>query len=155
MNLYIQDFSDDLKILLKKINCLIINEDEARLLSSEQNLIKAGQVINDMGPGVVVIKKGASGSLLFNKEGEKFLLPAFPAEDVVDPTGAGDSFAGGFMGYLSQKQKSDFQSLKEAVAYGTVTASFTIAGFSLEGLESATRSDIDSRFETLRKITSF
>ncbi len=155
MNLYIQDFSKDLKILLKKINCLIINEDEARLLSSEQNLIKAGQVIIDMGPDVVVIKKGASGSLLCNKEGEKFLLPAFPAEDVTDPTGAGDSFAGGFMGYLAQKQKEEFQSLKEAVAYGTVTASFTIAGFSLGGLESISKSDIDKRFGTLRRITSF
>ena len=108
-----------------------------------------------MGPDFIVVKKGESGSLLYSSNGEKFLLPAFPAEDVIDPTGAGDSFAGGFMGYLAQKQKTDFLSLKEAIAYGTVTASFTIAGFSLEGLESISRNDIDKRFEILREITSF
>ena len=155
MNCYIQRSLTDLKKLLKKIDCLIINEDEARELTEEQNLIKAAQVILDMGPKAAVIKKGGSGSLLCGVNGEKFILPAYPVEDVIDPTGAGDSFAGGFMGYLAQKQKEDFQSLKEAIAYGTVTASFTIAGFSLKGLESISKPDIDKRFETLRKITSF
>jgi sugar/nucleoside kinase (ribokinase family) len=155
MDCYIEGHLDDLKKLFKKIGCLIINEDEARLLAVESNLIRAGEVILDMGPGVVIIKKGGSGSLMCQKSGEKFLLPAFPAAEVKDPTGAGDSFAGALMGYLAQNEKTDFASLKTAVAYGTVVASFAIADFSLKGLTSITRDDIESRFETLRKLTNF
>jgi sugar/nucleoside kinase (ribokinase family) len=88
-------------------------------------------------------------------DGEKFILPAYPAAEVKDPTGAGDSFAGGFMGHLAQSGKTDFETLKAAVAYGTVVASFTIADFSLNGLTAISRTDIDSRFETLRKLTKF
>ena len=142
-------------MLLKKIDCLVINEDEVRLLACEHNLIKAAQAILDMGPAVVVIKKGESGSLLYSTSGKKFLLPAYPAEDVHDPTGAGDSYAGGFMGYLAQKNKTDFETLKAAVAYGTVTASFTINDFSLKGLEAIKKSDIDDRLEALREMTRF
>ena len=155
MNLWIQDHLDYLKVLLKKIDCLVINEDEARLLACEHNLIKAAQKIIDMGPAVIVIKKGESGSVLYSTSGEKFLLPAYPAEDVHDPTGAGDSYAGGFMGYLAQKNKTDFETLKAAVAYGTVTASFTINDFSLKGLEAIKKSDIDDRLEALREMTRF
>ena len=155
MNLWIEDHSGDLKVLLKKIDCLVINEDEARLLACEHNLIKAAQKIIDMGPAVIVIKKGESGSVLYSTSGEKFLLPAYPAEDVHDPTGAGDSYAGGFMGYLAQKNKTDFETLKAAVAYGTVTASFTINDFSLKGLEAIKKSDIDDRLEALREMTRF
>ena len=92
---------------------------------------------------------------MYNADGEKFLLPAYPAEDVKDPTGAGDSFAGGFMGYLAQNNKTDFGTLKAAVAYGTVTASFTINDFSLKGLTSINKSDIDDRLEALREMTRF
>ena len=155
MNLWIEKELVALKILLERIDCLIINEDEARLLAVEKNLIKAGDVILNMGPKAVLIKKGESGSLLCGAGGEKFILPAYPVENVVDPTGAGDSFAGGFMGYLEQKGQTDFQSLKEAIVCGTVTASFTIEGFSLKGLESITKADIDKRFEMLRKMTCF
>ena len=155
MNCWICDHLDDLKSLLKKIDCLIINEDEARLLAGEHNLIKAAQIVLDMGLGVVVVKKGESGSLMCSADGEIFVLPAYPADQVNDPTGAGDSFAGGFMGYLAQTGRTDFETLKTAIAYGTVTASFTIAGFSLQGLNSIGRADIDSRLETLRKVTSF
>jgi sugar/nucleoside kinase (ribokinase family) len=155
MNCWICDYLDDLKSLLKKIDCLIINEDEARLLANEHNLIKAAQIVLDMGIGVVVVKKGESGSLMCSADGEIFVLPAYPADQVNDPTGAGDSFAGGFMGYLAQTGRTDFETLKTAIAYGTVTASFTIAGFSLQGLNSIGRADIDSRLETLRKVTSF
>ncbi|MHC4338518.1 MAG: PfkB family carbohydrate kinase [Planctomycetota bacterium] len=155
MDCWIEGHSDDLNKLLKKIGCLIINEDEARLLAAGSNLIRAGEVILDMGPGVVIIKKGESGSLMCQKSGEKFLLPAFPAAEVKDPTGAGDSFAGALMGYLAQNEKTDSESLKTAVAYGTVVASFAIADFSLKGLTSITRDDIESRFETLRKLTNF
>lgn len=155
MNLWIEGHLDDLKTLLQKIHCLIINEDEARMLAAESNLIKAGKIILKMGPKVVIIKKGQSGSIMFNGDGDKFILPAYPATDVKDPTGAGDSFAGGFMGYLAQSGTVDFETLKTAIAYGTVVASFTIADFSLSGLTSIDRSDIDKRLEILRKLTQF
>jgi len=155
MNCWICDHLDDLKSLLKRIDCLIINEDEARLLAGEHNLIKAAQIVLDMGIGVVVIKKGESGSLMCSADGEIFVLPAYPADQVTDPTGAGDSFAGGFMGYLAQTGRTDFETLKTAIAYGTVTASFTIAGFSLNGLASAGRKDMDQRLNTLREMTYF
>jgi sugar/nucleoside kinase (ribokinase family) len=155
MNCWIQDHSADLRKLLGRINCLIINEEEARLLAAESNLIKAAQRIIGMGPAVVIVKKGESGSLMCNADAEKFILPAWPAAGVKDPTGAGDSFAGALMGFLAKSAKTDFESLKTAVAYGTVVASFAIADFSLAGLTSITRTDIDGRFEALRKLTSF
>jgi len=155
MDFWIEGHPEDLKTLLKKINCLIVNEDEARLLAKEYNLIRAAKKILDIGTDVVIIKKGESGSLLCNADGDKFVLPAYPATEVKDPTGAGDSFAGGLMGYLAQNNKTDFASLKKAIAYGTVVASFTIADFSLDGLTCIDRADIDDRFETLRKLISF
>lgn len=155
MNLWIEQSLDDLTALLKKIDCLIINEDEARMLADEQNLVRAAQKILEMGPGVVIAKKGESGSIMCNAGGDMFVLPAFPAGDVKDPTGAGDSFAGGFMGYLAQIGKADFETLRTAVAYGTVLASFTIADFSLDGLTSTNRADIDKRLQELRSITEF
>jgi len=150
MDFWIEGHPEDLKI-----NCLIINEDEARLLANEHNLIKAAEKILDIGADVVIIKKGESGSLLCNAGGDKFVLPAYPATEVKDPTGAGDSFAGGMMGYLAENNKTDFASLKKAVAYGTVVASFAIADFSLNGLISIDKADIKDRFENLRKIISF
>ena len=155
MNCWIQNNPADLKTLLKRIDCLIINEDEAKMLAADFNLIKAAEKILGMGPGVVIIKKGESGSITCDSKGNNFVLPAYPAAEVKDPTGAGDSFAGATLGYLSQTGKTDFGNLKTAVAYGTVVASFTIADFSLQGLTSITRSDIDKRLETLRKLTHF
>jgi len=154
MDCWIQGHRDDLKRLLKKIDCLIINEDEAKMLAAEHNLIKAADAILDMGPSVVVVKKGESGSIICSAD-ERFVLPAFPAAEVKDPTGAGDSFAGALLGYLAQVGRTDFESLKQALAYGTVVASFTIADFSLAGLTSINKDDIDGRFETLRKLTQF
>lgn len=155
MNCWIQGHLKDLKALLKKIDCLIINEDEARMLANERNLIKSGKKILKMGTGLVVIKKGESGSITCSADGDMFILPAFPADDVIDPTGAGDSFAGGFMGYLAQTGRTDFETLKTAVAYGTVVASFTVADFSLDGLTSINRSNIDNRLTELRKMVKF
>ncbi len=155
MNLWIENNLDDVKTLLKKIDCLMINEDEARMLASQSNLIKAGEIILKMGPSVVILKKGESGSITCNNKGEQFILPAYPATDVKDPTGAGDSFAGGFMGCLAHSGKADLEALKKAIAYGTVVASFAIADFSLNGLTSIDRTDIDRRFEALRKLTTF
>jgi len=155
MDCWINGCLDDLKKLLKKINCLIINEDEAKALANEHNVIAAGEKIMDMGPRVVIIKKGASGSVMLEKSGERFLLPAFPATEVIDPTGAGDSFAGALMGYLAKAGRADFESLKTAIAYGTVVASFAIADFSLKGLTSTNKDEIDNRFKALRKMTNF
>lgn len=155
MDCWIRGELDDLKKLLEKIDCLILNDGEARMLAGDYNLIKASEKILGMGPAVVIIKKGESGSMACRAGGERFILPAYPAGEVKDPTGAGDSFAGGFMGYLAQAGKTDFASLKTAVAYGTVVASFTIADFSLKGLTSISKNDIDGRLETLREVTSF
>jgi len=155
MDCWISGHLDDLKRLLKKIDALVINEDEARMLAAENNLIAAAEKILDMGLSIVVVKKGESGSMICNADGERFILPAYPAAEVKDPTGAGDSFAGGLMGYLAKVGKVDFACLKQAIAYGTVVASFTIADFSLQRLTAIKRDDIESRFETLRKLTSF
>lgn len=155
MNFYIDGYLDSLKKLLQKTDCLIINQDEAQMLSDQGNLIAAGRRILAMGPKILVIKKGESGSITFSADGRQFILPAFPADTIKDPTGAGDSFAGALMGYLAGEGKTDFDSLKAAVAYGTVAASYTIADFSLAGLTSITRGDIDERFEVLRQLTQF
>jgi len=155
MNCWIHGRLNALNLLLQKIDCLIINEDEARDLAGDSNLILAGEKILGMGPRVVVIKKGESGSVMCSATGERFMLPAYPAGEVKDPTGAGDSFAGGFMGYLAECGQSGFASLKTAVVYGTVVASFTISEFSLQGLTSIDRGAIDERFETMRKLTQF
>jgi sugar/nucleoside kinase (ribokinase family) len=154
MDCWIEGSRNDLNRLLKKIDCLIINDDEAKLLAGEHNLIKSADALLDTGPSIVVIKKGEFGSMLCSSD-KKFILPAFPSAEVKDPTGAGDSFAGALLGYLAKVGKTDFQSLKQALAYGTVVASFTIADFSLAGLASISKGDIDNRLETLRKITQF
>jgi sugar/nucleoside kinase (ribokinase family) len=108
-----------------------------------------------MGPRLVVIKKGEHGSMLYSVEGDIFLLPAYPASVVIDPTGAGDAFAGGMMGHLSQSGVIDVISLRNAIVYGTVMASFTIGDFSIHGIKAATRQRIDERFDQLRRITQF
>jgi sugar/nucleoside kinase (ribokinase family) len=125
------------------------------MLANEHNLITAAAKIEKLGPTVVVIKKGESGSIIRQKNGDLFVLPAYPATIVKDPTGAGDSFAGGFMGYLAGQNKTDFATLKKAVAYGTVVASFTISDFSLKGLTKTTRRNIDSRLNELRNRVKF
>jgi len=155
MDLWIEHNLDELKTLLGQIDCLLINEDEARVLAGETNLILAADAILALGTKVVLIKKGASGSLMRNADGDTFLLPAFPATEVIDPTGAGDSFAGGFMGHLSACAQTDFATLKKAVAYGTVTASHTIADFSLQGLTACNRDTLNLRLELLSDVTQF
>ena len=155
MDCWIKEHLKDLKRLLKEIDCLIINEEEARMLADEHNLIRAAEKVLDMGCRVVIIKKGESGSIMCDNAGGKFILPAYPATEIKDPTGAGDSFAGALMGHLAEVGKTDFDSLKTAIGYGTVAASFTIQDFSLKGLTSISKADIESRFETLRKLTRF
>jgi len=155
MNCWIENNPDDLKRLLGRIDVLIFNDGEARLLTKQQNTIAAAEKVLEMGPPVVIIKKGEHGSLLCTKNGERFILPAYPTCEVKDPTGAGDSFAGAFMGYLAGSGKSDVDSLKKAIGYGTVLASFTIEGFSLQKVSAIKETDINERFEKLRKITQF
>jgi len=155
MNCWIEGRADDLKQLLRKIDCLVVNAEEARALASEMNLIKASEKMLTMGPKIIVIKKGESGSLLCSRTGEKFSLPAYPASEVKDPTGAGDSFAGAMMGRIAELGKSDFATLKQAIAFGTVVSSFTISEFSLNGLIAVKREQIDGRVDELRKLTSF
>ena len=155
MNIWITKHTKDLSELLKKIDCLVLNDEEARLLSGQTNLIEAAGSVLAMGPSVVIIKKGEAGSFMATADGDRFILPGYPAMQVIDPTGAGDSFAGGFMGYVAKAGKTDTASLRKAIAYGTVIASFTIADFSLDCLASITLADIENRLETLRNSTQF
>lgn len=155
MDCWIEGHRKDLNQLLKRIDCLIINDVEVQMLAAEDNLVKAGEKVLGMGPDVVVVKKGGSGSLMCGAGGERFMLPAYRAGEVKDTTGAGDSFAGALMGYLAQDGKRDFESLKQAIGYGTVVASFAISEFSIAGLSSIGKADIDSRFEELKELTNF
>ena len=155
MNCWIENRIEDLRRLLKSIDALIFNASEARLLTGEHNIAAAASKVLEMGPRMVVIKKGEYGSMLCDENGGIFQLPAFPTAEVKDPTGAGDSFAGALMGYVAQSNSSDFGTLKKAMAYGTVAASFTIEDFSLQKLAAVSRADIDERVQVLRKMTEF
>jgi len=155
MNLWIQTQRDELCKLLSRIHGLVLNDGEARLLTEEKNLIRAARQVLKMGPRFVVIKKGEHGSMLVTHGGEVFVLPAYPADEVVDPTGAGDSFAGGMMGYLATQGTFSPATIKRAMAFGTVVASYTIADFSLAGLQSTDRDRIDQRWHEFKQAMSF
>lgn len=154
MNLWIQTERQQLEKLLSKTHGLVLNDGEARLLTDQKNLIVAARDVLKMGPKFVVIKKGEHGCLLVSQR-DTFVLPAFPADKVVDPTGAGDSFAGGMMGYLATQGNLSSATLKRALAFGTVVASFTISDFSLAGLSAATRDQIDDRWDKFKSAMSF
>ena len=154
MELWIQTQPERLAQLLKRIDGLVMNDSEAKLLSGDDNLVRAGHAIREMGPKFVVIKKGEHGAMFFSKH-ETYVLPAFPTAKVVDPTGAGDSFAGGMMGYLAQRGNFEPKTLKEAMAYGILVASFTVEDFSLDGLKNTERADLDRRMTEYRKMLSF
>jgi sugar/nucleoside kinase (ribokinase family) len=154
MNLWINTARPELLKTLKMIHGLVLNDGEARLLTEKKNLIAAAKEVLKMGPKFVVIKKGEHGCLLCSGD-DVFVLPAFPAEEVVDPTGAGDSFAGGMMGYLSTQGNVSLATLKRALAFGTVVASYTISDFSLGGLKSATREHIDRRWGEFKQVVDF
>ena len=154
MNLWIQTERKELCKLLGMIHGLVLNDGEARLLTDKKNLIDAARDVLKMGPRFVVIKKGEHGCLMVSDR-DTFVLPAFPTAKVIDPTGAGDSFAGGMMGYLATQGNFSSATIKRALAFGTVTASFTIADFSLAGLRSATRDAIDDRWHEYKQSMSF
>jgi sugar/nucleoside kinase (ribokinase family) len=154
MNYWIERKNKELLETLKQINVLILNDSEARLLSREPNLIKAGKVIRAMGPSVVIIKKGEHGALLLT-ESVIFSAPAYPMENIFDPTGAGDTFAGGFAGWLARTDDLSEENLKRAVIYGSTLASFCVEKFGVEGLRGLTYLQIQDRFRQFRELSRF
>ena len=154
MNLWIDIKKDDLLKVLKRIDVIIVNDSEAKLLTSEPNLIKAAKVIKEMGPQIVIIKKGEHGALLF-AEDKIFSAPALPMEVVFDPTGAGDTFAGGFIGYLHRTKNHSFENLKRAVIYGSTLASYCVEQFSTRGIENLDTEKIRARFNQFVELARF
>lgn len=154
MNFWMDVAMDDLKKVIAMIDVLTINDSEARQLSGEYSLVKAAQKILTMGPKVLVIKKGEHGALLFNKE-EVFFAPALPLEEVFDPTGAGDTFAGGFIGYLASTRDISFDNMKRAIIYGSALASFTVERFGTERLIGLSASDLSERVQEFIDLVQF
>jgi sugar/nucleoside kinase (ribokinase family) len=155
MNLWIDTAKDSLTAAIGEVDCVIVNDAEIRQLTGESNLARAARAVMALGPRAVVAKQGEYGAALFTEE-RFFALPGFPLEDVRDPTGAGDSFAGGFLGYLdSHPGEIDDASLRRAMGYGTVLASFNVEDFGTERVAKLTREEIDERLEALREMTHF
>ena len=154
MNYWMDNTWDELLKVLKKVDILTINDEEARQLSGEYSLKKAANIILTMGPEFLIIKKGEHGALLFNKK-EVFFAPALPLEEVFDPTGAGDTFAGGFSGYLAKTKDYSFENMKRAVIYGSALASFTVEKFGVERLLQINRDEIAERIKAFKKLSYF
>ena len=151
MNLWIDIARDGLLEVMKRVDGVIINDAEAKSLAGTHNLIAAGKALLEHGPRFIIVKKGEHGSFLFSRE-RLFALPSYPLEEVVDPTGAGDSFAGGIMGYLAGVDGTSIDDLCRAMLYGTVVASYTVSAFSLDELGQLTRGQLDARAEELRQF---
>ena len=153
MDLWIRTANPELRALLQRVDGLIVNDSEAAELTGVRNAISAGRKILDMGPKFVVVKKGEHGAILIHPEGSA-VIPAFPIDDaiVVDPTGAGDSFAGGFMGYLAREGRFDFASLQKAMAYGTVVASFSLEAFGLDRMRTLKFNEITKRLAQFQQM---
>ncbi len=154
MDLWIRNEPNELRTLLRRVDGLVLNDSEAKLLTGTENLVEAGHAARELGPRFVVIKKGEHGAMFFS-EHETYVLPAYPTPDVIDPTGAGDSFAGGMMGYLAEQDNFAPKTLKEAMAYGILVASFTVEDFSLDRLKTITREDLDKRMIEYKRMLSF
>lgn len=154
MNLWIDNMKDDLIKVIGNVDALVINDSEARMLTNEQNLIKAGDKLKEMGPENVIIKKGEHGAVFFYKD-KLFTAPAYPIRGLVDPTGAGDSFAGGFAGFLQKYDDISFENVKRAVVYGSAMASFTCEDFSTRRLESISLEQVKERFKEFKEISGF
>ncbi len=152
MNFWMDIAMDSLKEVVAKVDVLTINDEEARQLSGEHSLQKAARIIHAMGPKYLVIKKGEHGALLFH-EGKPFFVPALLLEEVIDPTGAGDTFAGGFIGWLASTDDISFDNMKRALIYGSAMASFCVEKFSIEGLKNLTQADILARVEQFAALT--
>lgn len=154
MNYWIDHKRASLLKLMKKVDIFVANDAEARSLSGEINLIKAARYLRKIGAPIVVIKKGEHG-VLVTCDDFIFCLPAYPVEKIVDPTGAGDTFAGGFMGYLTRVKKVNEACVKKAICYGTIMASFNVEGFGVERTSRITRKDVEKRLKRFKTITSF
>jgi sugar/nucleoside kinase (ribokinase family) len=154
MNFWMDIAMDDLKAVLKMIDVLIINDSEARQLSGEYSLVKAAATIRKMGPGTLIIKKGEHGALLFSQN-EVFYAPALPLEEVFDPTGAGDTFAGGFIGFMARNKANDFESMKNGVIYGSAMASFCVEKFGPERLKNLSPEEIEKRVDLFQELVQF
>jgi len=154
MNFWMDIALTDLHTVLKRIDVITINDEEARQLSGEYSLVNAAKKIHEMGPKYVVIKKGEHGALLFN-EGKMFFAPALPLAEVFDPTGAGDTFAGGFCGYLAKTEDISFENMKNAIIYGSNLASFSVEKFGTQRMEELTRKEVEERLESFKELTQF
>ena len=154
MNFWMDIALDELKTTLKKVDVITINDEEARQLSGEYSLVTAAKKIHAMGPQYVVIKKGEHGALLFH-DNEMFYAPALPLAEVFDPTGAGDTFAGGFAGYLATSGNISFENMKNALIYGSCLASFTVEKFGTERIESVSKDEIKKRLQQFKQLTQF
>lgn len=159
MNFWIQGANKELRETLRLVNILLINDGEAKMLAGERNLPRAARKVLSMGPQALVIKHGEYGATIFFREGafgigsHPFRAPALPIDEVIDPTGAGDSFAGGFMGYIASQQEISREVIKRALFYGGVMGSFAVERFGTERLQSLTRGEIDARFQVFRELT--
>ena len=154
MNFWMDIAMDDLKEVLKNVDVLLVNDAEARQLSGELSLVKAAKKIMQMGPGFLIIKKGEHGALLFH-ESQVFFAPALPLEEVFDPTGAGDTFAGGFIGHLAKTKDISFYNMKTAIIVGSAMASFCVEKFGPERLKEITKTDIDARIAEFVQLVNF
>jgi sugar/nucleoside kinase (ribokinase family) len=154
MDHWIRESADDLRKVLERIEMLVINDSEARLLSGYNNIVRAARAILKMGPKAVLIKRGEYGVLQFS-DSSIFATPAYPLEEVFDPTGAGDSFAGGFLGQLARSGDSSQRGMRRAIVYGSVVASFTVEDFGVKRLTSASLSDIEERYQRFVQLTDF
>lgn len=154
MNFWIEGKLNDLLETLKYANILVINDSEVKLLTGDNNIISGGRKIFELGPEIVIIKKGEHGAILMNKN-HIFTVPAIPLEKIVDPTGAGDTFAGGLMGWLHKTKDFSFENLKLAVVMGTVMASLAVENYSIDNLRNVTKEEINNRIEKLYNISNF
>jgi sugar/nucleoside kinase (ribokinase family) len=154
MNFWIEGEPAALAKVLERVDLIVINDEEARLLSKEHNLPRAARAIRAMGPKTVIVKRGESGALLFHEHGV-FAAPAYPLERVLDPTGAGDTFAGGFMGYLAKVRDIGPQAVRRAMFYGSVMASFCVEDYSLDRLRALSEGEIEGRYRAFRDLTHF
>ncbi len=154
MNFWMDNTWDELMAVISKIDVVTINDEEARQMTNEYSLVKAAAKIQEMGPKYVVIKKGEHGALLFHKE-NIFFAPALPLEEVFDPTGAGDTFAGGFAGYLTEAENISFESMKNAIIHGSNLASFCVEKFGTERMVDLKKSEVDARLAQFKELTQF
>ncbi|WP_431165981.1 PfkB family carbohydrate kinase [Tenacibaculum halocynthiae] len=154
MNFWMDIALNDLHEVLKRVDVITINDEEARQLSGEYSLVNAAKKIHEMGPKYVVIKKGEHGALLFN-EGKMFFAPALPLAEVFDPTGAGDTFAGGFCGFLAKTEDISFENMKNAIIYGSNLASFCVEKFGTQRMEELTKDEVQERLQAFKELTQF